>query len=197
MEFPRLMGSRREVENCANIWRANGYPSIVLDGAAATRQNLAQALHNNPSVLHMATHILFPPSEASLGLVALSLQAGNQVEFLSATETASMRAKLGLVVLDGCSSGHGAILPGAGLMGLTRAWLVAGARAVISTRWPADDQESGGLFVSLYRLYFLQRARHPLSFGTLLQEAQLEELLAGGRRADPAHWASYFCVERN
>jgi CHAT domain-containing protein len=82
-------------------------------------------------------------------------------------------------------------------MGLTRAWLVAGARAVISTRWPADDQESGGLFVSLYRLYFRQRAHHPLSFGTLLQEAQLEELQAGGRRADPAHWASYFCVERN
>lgn len=197
MELPRLLGSKREVESCADIWRANGHPSMVLDGAAATRHNLAQALHNNPSVLHMATHILFPPGEAGLGLVALSLQAGNQVEFLSATETASMRAKLGLVVLDGCSSGHAAILPGAGLMGLTRAWLVAGARAVISTRWPADDRQSGGLFVSLYRLYFLQRAHHPISFGTLLQEAQLAELQAGGRRADPAHWASYFCVERN
>ena len=28
-------------------------------------------------------------------------------------------------------------------------------------------------------------------------EAQIAELHAGGRRANPANWASYFCVERN
>jgi CHAT domain-containing protein len=169
----------------------------VLEGADANQLNLAEALKHNPSVLHMAAHVLFPSNQTGLGMVALALQPDNQIELVSATEIASMRAKLGLVVVDGCSSGHGAVLPGAGLMGMTRAWLVAGARAVIATRWPAGDQDTGELFYSLYRLYFSQRSHAPISFGRLLREAQLAELHAGGPHAAPSYWAKYFCVETN
>jgi hypothetical protein len=38
---------------------------------------------------------------------------------------------------------------------------------------------------------------HRKSFAQSLQEAQVAELHAGGRRANPANWAAYFCVERN
>ena len=130
-------------------------------------------------------------------MVALSLQRDDQVELMSDTETAGIRAKLGLVVLNGCSSGQAAVLPGTGLMGMTRAWLAAGAHAVISTRWPTSDQDSGGIFVELYRLYFGRHRQGPVSFGALLREAQLGELRAGGLRAEPARWATYFCVETN
>lgn len=195
VELPRLLGSGREVDSCANVWQSKGAPVVVLKGAAANERELAQALGNRPSVVHIAAHMLFPAREAGAGLLALSLQAGSRVELVTDTETAGMRAKLGLVVLDGCSSGQGAVLPGAGLMGMSRAWLEAGAHAVILTRWPTADQDSGDLFRSLYRLYFLHRALGPVSFGVLLREAQLEELHAGGARADPARWASYFCVE--
>lgn len=197
MELPRLLGSGREVDNCAKIWQANGVRPVVLKGTAANKRELAQALRNRPSVVHVAAHFLFPPQEAGGGMVALSLlQAGSQVELLSDTETAGMRANLGLVVLNGCSSGQAEVLPGAGLMGMSRAWLAAGARAVILTRWPTSDQDAGGVFLSLYSLYF-HRAHGPVSFGVLLRRAQLEELHAGGARADPARWASYFCVETN
>ena len=43
----------------------------------------------------------------------------------------------GLVVLSGCHSDAGRVLPGAGLLGLTRAWLTAGAhvwQAAVGTR---------------------------------------------------------------
>jgi len=197
LELPRLIGSAREVESCAGIWRANGRKTLVLEGIDANQRNLAEALQHNPSVLHMAAHVLFPSHQTDFGMVALGLQPDNQVELLSATEIASMRARLGLVVVDGCSSGHGVVLPGTGLMGMTRAWLVAGARAVIATRWPAADQDTGELFSSLYRLYFSQRSHVPISFGRLLREAQLGELHAGGPHAAPAYWAKYFCVETN
>jgi CHAT domain-containing protein/tetratricopeptide (TPR) repeat protein len=197
LELPRLLGSAREVDNCARIWQSKGAQPIVLKGAAANKQELAQALRGRPSVVHVAAHMLFPPREAAGGMLALSLQAGSQVELLSDTETAGLRAKLGLVVLNGCSSGQAEVLPGAGLMGMSRAWLAAGAHAVILTRWPTSDQDSGGVFLSLYRLYFLHRANGRVSFGVLLRLAQLEELHAGGARADPARWASYFCVETN
>jgi CHAT domain-containing protein len=197
LELPRLIGSAREVERCAGIWRANGRKAELLEGTDANQRNLAEALLHNPSVLHMAAHVLFPSHQTGLGMVALGLQPNNQIELVSATEIASMRAKLGLVVVDGCSSGHGAVLPGTGLMGMTRAWLVAGARAVIATRWPAADQDTGELFYALYRLYFSERSHAPISFGRLLREAQLGELHAGGPHASPAYWAKYFCVETN
>jgi CHAT domain-containing protein len=197
LELPRLIGSAHEVERCAEIWRANGRTAQLLEGADANQRNLAEALRHNPSVLHMAAHVLFPAHQTGLGMVALGLQPNNQIEILSATEIASMRAKLGLVVVDGCSSGHGAVLPGTGLMGMTRAWLAAGARAVIATRWPAADQDTGELFYSLYRIYFSQRSHVPISFGRLLRDAQLGALHAGGHHAAPAYWAKYFCVETN
>jgi CHAT domain-containing protein len=197
LELPRLPGSAREIEACADVWRSNGEQTALLTGAAASTQNLTAALQRRPSVLHFAGHMLFPPGDRNRGFLALALQPGSGIDFLSDTETAGMSSSSGLVVLSGCSSGRGAVLPGAGLMGMTRAWLAAGSRAVIATRWPASDQDGKSLFSSFYRLYFERRAKEPFSFGALLRESQLAELRAGGSRADPARWASYFCVERN
>ena len=198
LELARLVGSGREIESCAKIWRSQGIEPILLKGAAANKESLSEALRRNPAVLHIATHILFPPQYSGLGLVALALQQGGEMELLSATEIASMRVKLGLVILNGCSSARAPILPGAGLMGLTRAWLAAGARAVIATRWAVADQDDGELFSSFYQqLQASHGFQERKSFAQVLQQAQLTELHSGGQRANPAHWAAYFCVERN
>ena len=198
LELARLVGSGREIESCARIWRSQGLEPILLKGAGANKESLSDALRRNPAVLHMATHILFPPQYSGLGLVALALQQGGEMELLSATEIAGFRVKVGVVILNGCSSARAAILPGAGLMGLTRAWLAAGARAVIVTRWAMADQDDGQLFSSFYqRLHAFQGFQERRSFSKLLQQSQLTELHAGGQRANPAHWAAYFCVERN
>ena len=198
LELSRLVGSGREIEACAAIWRSHGLNPILLKGADANKESLSEALRRNPAVLHIAAHIVFPAQYSGLGLVALAYQPGAEMELLSATEISSMRVKLGLVVLNGCSSAHAAVLPGAGLMGLTRAWLAAGARAVIVTRWAMADQDAGELFSSFYQqLNAVQDLQDRKSFAQVLQQAQLSELHAGGRRAKPAYWAAYFCVERN
>jgi tetratricopeptide (TPR) repeat protein len=198
VELARLVGSGREIASCARIWRSQGIEPILLTGAAANKESLSEALRRSPAVLHMAAHILFPTQNSGLGLVALALRPRGEVELLSATEIANMRVKLGLVVLNGCSSAHAEILPGAGLMGMTRAWLAAGARAVIVTRWAMADEDDGEIFASFYqRLHAVHGFKDRKSFAQVLQLAQLNELHAGGRRASPAHWAAYFCVERN
>jgi CHAT domain-containing protein/tetratricopeptide (TPR) repeat protein len=198
MELARLVGSGREIENCARVWRSEGYQPVLLQGEAANRANLMKAMQRNPVVLHVAAHVLFPERDASPGMVALSLSNAGDLDLLGANEISAMRFQLGLVVLNGCSSGRAAILPGAGLMGMTRAWLAAGARAVIVTRWATADQNDGELFQAFYRrLSSIPDSASRKSFSQLLQEAQLAELHAGGRRANPANWAAYFCVERN
>jgi CHAT domain-containing protein/tetratricopeptide (TPR) repeat protein len=198
MELARLVGSGREIESCAKVWRTLGYEPILLQGAAATRANLMDALRRKPAVLHLAVHVLFPGQDSSPGAIALSLTPVGELELLSANEIARMQLNIGLVVLNGCSSGRAAILPGAGLMGMTRAWLAAGARAVIATRWATADQNDGELFQSFYqRISSAPYSAHRKSFAESLQQAQIAELQAGGRRANPANWAAYFCVERN
>lgn len=197
MELARLVGSEREIEDYASIWRAHGQQPILLTGASANRHQLMLALQHNPSVLHIAAHVLFPPQLSGAGLIALALQPSGEVELLSATEIGAMRINLGLVVLDGCSSARGETLPGAGLMGMTRAWLAAGAHAVIVTRWATSDQQDGELFRSFYnRLSSLRQSPQQPSFAQILQQAQIDELRAAGYRANPVHWAAYFCVER-
>ena len=71
-------------------------------------------------------------------------------ELLGPVEIARRRVEVGLVVLSGCSSSEAAALPAEGLMGMTRAWLAAGAQAVIASLWPTPDDQ-GRLFVSFYR----------------------------------------------
>ena len=195
MELARLLGSAREVEACANVWRSHGHQPLVLEGAAATREMIEAALRQNPSALHIAAHVLLPAGPAASGVIALSLQPGDQVDLLSATDIAGLRTAAGVVVIDGCNSGGAPSLPGTGLMGLTRAWLGAGAHAVIVTRWATSDQDDGNLFRSFYEK-LAAAPRYP-SFARLLQEAQIEAIHARGRRAQPSYWASYLCVERS
>jgi CHAT domain-containing protein len=117
MELARLPGSAREVEICSGIFRSHGDRSILLEGANASTKGLLEALRQNPQVLHIASHVLFPASSSGPGMLAFTLQPDYQVQLLSSTEIAGLRARIGLVVLDGCSSARAAILPGAGLMG--------------------------------------------------------------------------------
>jgi CHAT domain-containing protein/tetratricopeptide (TPR) repeat protein len=198
MELARLVGSGREIENCARVWRSRGSEPILLQGEAANRANLMEALRRKPAVLHLAAHVLFPPQDSSPGMLALSLTPAGELDLLTANEISNLRLNLGLVVLNGCSSGRAAILPGAGLMGMTRAWLAAGARGVIVTRWATADQNEGQLFQAFYQsLSSVSDSIHRKSFAQSLQQAQIAELHAGGRRANPSNWAAYFCVERN
>ncbi|MBV9508051.1 MAG: CHAT domain-containing protein [Acidobacteriia bacterium] len=198
LELNRLVGSGREIENWARIWENRGHETVVLKGATATSKNLVQAIGHEGSVLHIATHVLVPPREDTQAAIALSLQPEGQLDLLSATEIAGIRARIGLVVLNGCGSGNGTVLPGAGLMGLTRAWLAAGAHAIVATRWEVADPRAGEFFQSFYR-HFTISDRQPLRrlVAESLQQAQMDALHSTGVYATPAYWSGYFLVARD
>jgi tetratricopeptide (TPR) repeat protein len=185
--LPRLVGSGAELDACAQNWRGE---RVLLKGAAASRGNLAEQLRRNPAVVHLATHVLESAERPSYGMIALSLTPRRENELLPPYEIAGWRTNAGLVVLSGCHSGEGATLPGTGLLGLTRAWLMAGARSVISSNWATPD-ESGALFGALYRNLSGERDSSPAA---ALRSAQLEMIRSGGWRAKPSYWGAYFVV---
>lgn len=187
LPLPRLVGSAAEVEACARAW---GGERVLLEGAAASGRGLAGQLRQNPAVVHLATHVLESPDERSQGMIALSIDGGGSPELLSPEAIAHWRFRTGLVVLSGCHSAAGAVLPGTGLMGLTRAWLSAGAQAVIASRWATPDDD-GTLFHALYRRL---GGGGRTGAAEALRQAQVEMLHTAGGRARPGYWAAYFLI---
>jgi tetratricopeptide (TPR) repeat protein len=185
--LPRLVGSGAELDACAQSWRGE---RVLLKGAHASRDGLAEQLRRNPAVVHLATHVLESSERPSYGLIALSLTPRRESELLPPYEIAGWRTNAGLVVLSGCHSAGGAQLPGTGLLGLTRAWLMAGAHSVIGSNWATPD-ESGALFGALYRNLSGERRGSPAA---ALRAAQLEMIRSGGWRAKPSYWGAYFVV---
>jgi len=185
--LPRLVASGAELDRSAQAWAGE---RTLLEGRAASVRNLADQLIRKPAVVHFATHILEAKDGHHSGLIALSLRDGGEPELVAPEQIAGWNVEAGVVVLSGCHSSTGDVLPGTGLMGLTRAWLTAGARAVVASRWPMPD-DSGPLFDIFYRSLGPQRSFTP---GEALRRAQAAMLRAGGWRARPRYWAAYFVV---
>lgn len=186
LQLARLAGSAREVEACARAW-GGSQPPQLLQGPAASRSRIEATLNSHPAVLHFATHVLHSVQQPRSGLIVLSLNDRGQNEVLSAAEIATWRLEGALVSLSGCSSASADAFPGTGLMGLTRAWLAAGAAAVVATRWPATD-DAGTLFSSYYG--HLRRAPRA-GAAVALQRAQLDMIRSQTWRSAPRYWGAY------
>jgi CHAT domain-containing protein len=199
MALPRLTATAAELRACS---RASGAAkSQILTGEDAGLAKVRQALLTNPSVVHFATHIIRSPRDHSSGLIALSLDRSGALEFMDPTEIIAHPISTDLVVLNGCHSGQGEALPGAGLMGLTRAWIGAGAKAVLATSWDIPDQDSkdeGGkaLITEFYRASRAQPDRGPAFALQSAQLAALQEARWRHSESATATWAAYFLLGR-
>jgi CHAT domain-containing protein len=83
-----------------------------------------------------------------------------------------------LAVLSACETGLGEVAGGEGLLGLQRAFQVAGARSVLASLWQVGDEPTRALMARFYER--LWRGGRPPA--AALREAQLELLREGRRR---------------
>jgi CHAT domain-containing protein len=197
LRLARLSGSGDEVRTALAIWGSG----MVLTGENATREKLTEDLNSRTGILHLATHVIPAPQLSSFtgrptlnnsraGLIVLGLDGSGQPGFLDMRDIILRPVNLRLVVMSGCSSGDASALAASGLMGLTRAWLGAGASEVLATRWPVLD-DSGPFFASFYR----HLKEHPSSGAAdALRAAQVEMIHSNSYRSRPDYWASYFLV---
>ena len=197
LRLARLAGSQTELENASRSWKPQA--SVLLTGGHATLAELQSAIdRQTPGVLHFAVHVLSPEEHPEQAALALSLTPKGLPELLTPELISTLRVPGTVVVLSGCASQRGKVLPGAGLIGLSRAWIIAGASAVVVSAWPTPD-DSGRFFEAFYsNLRKHDSSAHSVVERTAaaLREAQLEMQRDSGYRRSPDYWAAYSVIAK-
>lgn len=101
------------------------------------------------STIHFATHGKFQADDPLSSGLYLAKDAEND-GLLSVGELYSMSLNADLVTLSACETGLGKITNGDDVVGLTRGFLYAGSRSIVSTLWSVDDKATGELMKSFY-----------------------------------------------
>jgi len=157
----------------------------LLLGADADRATV-ETLAEKHGILHLATHGIAYADDPLASFVALAEpQHGDGP--LTARETLSLSLPADLVTLSACQTGLGRV-SGDGMIGLSRAFLVAGARAVLVSQWNVSDQATAALMVAFYRGY-LEWDNKAIA----LQRA-MQALCANPEYAHPRYWAPFVVV---
>jgi CHAT domain-containing protein len=117
----------------------------------------------------------------------LSDVAAGEDGFLQASEVVQLPLNADLVVLSACDTAVGPLEGQEGISTLSRAFLLAGARTVVSTLWSVDDDTTLYLMKKFYAE--LARNRPAPDALTAAKKAMLSAF--GPTRALPYYWAGF------
>jgi CHAT domain-containing protein len=184
----RLVFTRREAEEILSLvpegarMKALDFDANLI---AATNPNLGRY-----RFVHFSTHGFLDSVHPELSGIVLSLfdrQGREQDGYLRVNEILNLRLPVEMVVLSGCRTGLGKEIKGEGLVGLTRAFMYAGAARVVVSLWDVSDEASARLMVHFYRGML---GPERLSPAAALREAQVA-LWKEGRWQAPYYWAPF------
>lgn len=188
-QLARLPFSGAEVRSISSLF-APEETSVFLDEAATEEAVKAALSSSSYRFVHFATHGLVNDDRPDYSGLALAGEGTDAL--LQASEIFNMRVNADLVVLSACETGLGQLVKGEGMVGLTRAFMYAGAPSVAVSLWSVSDQSTSLLMQSLYG-----GLRDPAaSKAASLRSAKLA-LLENSDTAHPFHWAPFVLVGRS
>lgn len=163
-DLPRLPFAAQEAGYVADLWR-----STAVAAAQATPQRVAAEIES-ADYIHIAAHgiaSIDQPMDNSF----LALTGGR----LTARQIQALNLKsLPVVVLSACQSALGSPLD-AGIIGVARAFIIAGSAQVIASLWNVDDEATA---------FVMQR------FAELLLETNPANALRRAQLEARRHWPS-------
>lgn len=189
-----LSASADEAEGVVAVWKRKRRrePVLSLSATDASEHAVREAAPGN-RVLHLATHGFFADDLCSssagdprgVGVNPMLLSGvvlananvprdplADDDGFLTAEEVAGIDLRgVELALLSACETGRGALRAGEGVIGLQRAFTIAGAKSVVMSLWSVPDTATAVLMQDVVRQNL--RGRSP---ATALRAAQLKAL---------------------
>ncbi len=199
LEFPPLPGSAAEVEDIHAAWLRwnHGEDASLLTGDAATRTAFLSEVADY-RVLHIATHAFLLDKSCGngnpllhSGLVFAGANKSRAASILTAQQIASLDLSgVDWAVLSACNTGNGELRDGEGVLGLERAFRVAGARNVVMTLWPVDDNVTRQF---MHELYAQRLGQHtgPSDAAWNAARILLRKRRAAHESTHPWYWAGF------
>ena len=171
-ESSRLVHAADEAHFVAGLFdEAN-----VLIGTEANAVSLRAACAD-ADVLHLACHAEFRSDNPMFS--ALQLADGP----FTVQDAETLQLRQGIVVLSACETGVAVYSRGDEMIGLVRAFLLAGASRVVASMWPVDDAVTLRFMATFYRS--LRGGNTP---SVALRAAQLDVMQT---HPHPFHWAAF------
>lgn len=97
-----------------------------------------------------------------------------------------------MVVLSACESGLGDIAAGEGVQGLRSAFLVSGARSLVTSLWKVPDRETKDLMCAFYRHVLAGERKSKALQQAMLELRSAQQKEKGG--SHPFYWAGFILV---
>lgn len=121
----------------------------------------------------------------------LAFSAGDDLtDKITLQELYNRKSNSDLVFMSACNTGTGNIIQGEGISSLTRGFLYAGVKAVVSSLWSVDDQSTSQIASSFYT--YLNEGYHK---SQALRKAKLNYLKeAADDLKHPYYWSSLISI---
>src|SRR5215204_948489 len=192
LPLARLNGTRTEAEQISKLAKASGRQADVWLDLDANEDNLGARDVSKYRIIHVATHGLLNAERPQFTGVVLSL-VGNKTHdgFVRTDEVFNLRLGSPLVMLSACETGLGKEKRGEGVMGLTRAFMYAGAPTVGVSLWSVADKSTADLMTDFYKR--LLSTGEGTTSSSALRDAQLA-MISGKKYSAPFYWAPFVLV---
>ncbi|HUQ91492.1 MAG TPA: CHAT domain-containing protein, partial [Bryobacteraceae bacterium] len=185
-KLDNLPGSRDEAIAAADVLAPILQDRLLLEGRQATEAAVKQALRSPRMLIHLGVHGIASDQPDRGALVFLPDASAGEDGLLEVPEIVRLRLRSDLAVLSACDTAVGTVQGQEGVANLSRAFLLAGSRSVVSTLWAIDDGFSATLMRSFY--------------SSLAEGMSKADALVAGQRyivqrfpdtAVPWYWAGY------
>jgi CHAT domain-containing protein len=201
LRFDRLPASAAETAAIASMWKPAA--AIQLLGANASKASLKQHAPG-ARIVHLATHGFFlgdgcagdnPLLLSGLAFAGANGRASAPADgddgMLTSEEIATMDLSgVEWAVLSACDTGLGSIVAGEGVLGLQRAFQLAGTATVIMSLWPIDDRSTERWMTALYDERLI-RQQPTADAVRAADRRMLAERRRDGRSTHPFYWAAF------
>ena len=190
-QLARLNGTRVEADQIAKLTRASGGQADEWLDLQASEDNVKTRDLKKYRVIHIATHGLLNAERPQFTGLVLSLVGNKSGDgFLRTDEIFNLNLGGSLVMLSACETGLGREKRGEGVIGLTRAFMYAGAPTVGVSLWSVADKSTADLMTDFYKRLLSTPDASPSSSLRAAQVAMID----GKKYSPPFYWAPFVLV---
>ena len=208
--IPDLPGAEKEITELNTLLASSDKTSLVLLKNSITEDTVKSM--RSPKVLHIATHGYFKESTSKggneddiatdplLNSGLMLLGSGDIVDnpdnkyvnqkdgILTAYEAMDLPLdNTDIVILSACETGRGEVQVGEGVYGLQRAFLIAGAKAIVISLFKVNDEVTQKLMLSFYQKW-LKTGDKRQAFIDAKKEIKQEYKV-------PLYWGAFIMIE--